>query len=203
MTNHRPKKLRPGHSNAPGKNAIQTNEHHQLLSQSLKNPSVRHKVLNYIGVSRRLVIMWTENDADTSPAKSPRKARQKKEQVIPKPSDFAPRLSSPWKVGAHVSAAGGVENAIVNAARVRCVPPSPCFAFVVIRHHRANAFALFVKSQRKWSSPPLADESVASFKERMKEFGYDPKYILPHGSYLINLGNPDTYVPNMRPLPPV
>jgi AP endonuclease-1 len=115
-----------------------------------------------------------QNDADASPTKRPRKVRQQKEHVIPKPSDFAPPVSSAWKVGAHVSAAGGVENTIVNAARVR-----------------ANAFALFVKSQRKWSSLPLTDENVASFKARMNEFGYDPKHVLPHGSYLINLANPD------------
>ncbi|KAF9220198.1 AP endonuclease [Gyrodon lividus] len=102
------------------------------------------------------------------------KAGTKTDRSAPKPSDFAPRVSSPWKIGAHVSAKGGVENTIVNAARVG-----------------ANAFALFVKSQRKWSSPPLTDENIASFKARMDEFGYDPKYVLPHGSYLINLGNPD------------
>ena len=60
-----------------------------------------------------------------------------------------------------------------------------------VRRHRANAFALFVKSQRKWSSPSLTDENVASFKARMNEFGYDPKHVLPHGSYLVNLANPD------------
>ena len=55
----------------------------------------------------------------------------------------------------------------------------------------ANAFAIFLKSQRKWSSDPLKDESIAKFKSRMKGFGYDPSDILPHGSYLVNLGNPD------------
>ncbi|KAG9313328.1 xylose isomerase-like protein [Chiua virens] len=115
-----------------------------------------------------------QTDADVSPTKRPRKAGRKKDHRIPKPSDFHSRVSSAWKVGAHVSAAGGVENAVVNAARVR-----------------ANAFALFVKSQRKWSSPQLTDESVTSFKARMIEFGYDPKHVLPHGSYLINLANPD------------
>lgn len=39
--------------------------------------------------------------------------------------------------------------------------------------------------------PPLTDDNVAAFKARMNEFGYDPKYVLPHGSYLINLANPD------------
>ncbi|KAK7450629.1 DNA-(apurinic or apyrimidinic site) lyase [Stygiomarasmius scandens] len=84
------------------------------------------------------------------------------------------RVSSKWKVGAHVSAAGGVENSVLNAARIG-----------------APAFALFLKSQRKWESPPLKDESITLFKERMKTLGYEPGNVLPHGSYLINLGNPD------------
>jgi len=68
---------------------------------------------------------------------------------------------------------------------------SPLCGSYLIYHLRANAFALFVKSQRKWSSPPLTDENVASFKARMNAFGYDPKHVLPHGSYLVNLANPD------------
>ncbi|KAG8217947.1 xylose isomerase-like protein [Butyriboletus roseoflavus] len=134
------------------------------------------------------------NDADASHTKQSRKARKKKEDANPKPSDFAPRVSSAWKVGAHVSAAGGVENVIVNAARVRWASRPLCFILNdngLMHLRRANAFALFVKSQRKWVSPPLTDENVASFKARMDEFGYDPKYVLPHGSYLVNLGNPD------------
>ncbi|KAG1899756.1 xylose isomerase-like protein [Suillus fuscotomentosus] len=92
----------------------------------------------------------------------------------PLTEDFPVRVSGSWKIGAHVSAAGGVENAVRNAAMVG-----------------ANAFALFVKSQRKWDSAPLSAESVDAFKRRMQEFGYSPKHVLPHGSYLVNLGNPD------------
>ena len=57
--------------------------------------------------------------------------------------------------------------------------------------YRANAFALFLKSQRKWTSPPLSDHSVLEFKKKMKELEYGNRAVLPHGSYLINLGNPD------------
>ena len=57
----------------------------------------------------------------------------------------------------------------------------------------ANAFALFVKSQRKWDAPPLRAENIEAFKRRMQDLGYSSKYVLPHGSYLINLGNPDEY----------
>jgi hypothetical protein len=65
--------------------------------------------------------------------------------------------------------------------------------------HSANAFALFLKSQRKWTSPSLQDTSIELFKKRMKDLDYDPKHVLPHGSYLINLGNPDRYVVQSMP----
>ncbi|KAJ4493879.1 xylose isomerase-like protein [Lentinula edodes] len=105
---------------------------------------------------------------------------KKKEKVKASPRDIIDlsslpqRVSSNWKVGAHVSAAGGIENTVLNAAKIG-----------------ANAFALFLKSQRKWISPPLTESSISLFKSRMKELSYNPKHILPHGSYLINLGNPD------------
>ncbi|TEB21887.1 AP endonuclease [Coprinellus micaceus] len=114
----------------------------------------------------------------SSKAKAKPKAKPKaKSQPKPKsydPTSFLPRVSNPWKVGAHVSASGGVENAVVNAAMIG-----------------ANAFALFLKPQRTWASAPLSASSVALFKERMAELRYDPKHVLPHGSYLVNLGNPD------------
>ncbi|KAI0355492.1 AP endonuclease [Trametes cingulata] len=105
-----------------------------------------------------------------------RKPRRKRRADIPEPGpeDFAPRAQNTWKIGPHVSSAGGVENAIINAASVG-----------------ANAFAIFLKSQRKWDSNALKDESIAKFKERLKAFNYSPSHILPHGSYLVNLGNPD------------
>lgn len=77
-------------------------------------------------------------------------------------------------IGAHVSAAGGVENAPVNAHAIG-----------------ATAFALFTKNQRQWIAPPLTEKSIDLFKKRCEEYGYTPNAILPHDSYLINLGNPD------------
>ena len=77
-------------------------------------------------------------------------------------------------VGAHVSAVGGVENAPVNAHEIG-----------------AKAFALFTRNQRQWKSQPLKADSIHLFKERCEAYGYDPGCILPHDSYLINLGNPD------------
>ncbi|KAG8805331.1 hypothetical protein FRC19_007939 [Serendipita sp. 401] len=101
-------------------------------------------------------------------------ARKKKGAAEPSPDDFPPRASKEWKVGAHISAAGGIEQAIPNAAKIG-----------------AEAFALFLKSQRQWNSKPLSKQSIANFKSRMDTFGYDLKHVLPHGSYLVNLGNPD------------
>lgn len=76
-------------------------------------------------------------------------------------------------VGAHVSAAGGVENSPLNAQKIG-----------------AKAFALFTKNQRQWVAKPLSEESIKGFRENCKNLGYDPAYILPHDSYLINLGSP-------------
>lgn len=77
-------------------------------------------------------------------------------------------------VGAHVSASGGVENAPGNANAIG-----------------AKAFALFTKNQRQWVAAPLSKKSISLFKERCAEFGYEAKHILPHDSYLINLGHPE------------
>ena len=55
----------------------------------------------------------------------------------------------------------------------------------------AKAFALFTRNQRQWRSSPLSAKSITLFKERCAEFGFAPEHILPHDSYLINLGNPD------------
>ncbi len=80
----------------------------------------------------------------------------------------------PKFIGAHVSTQGGVENAPINASAIG-----------------ADAFALFTKNQRQWMSKPLEQSSIDSFKENCAKYGFTPAQILPHDSYLINLGNPD------------
>jgi deoxyribonuclease-4 len=77
-------------------------------------------------------------------------------------------------VGAHVSTAGGVHKAPENAAEIG-----------------AKGFALFTKNQRQWKAPPLAADEIKAFKDNCVRFGYLPEHILPHDSYLINLGQPD------------
>lgn len=77
-------------------------------------------------------------------------------------------------IGAHVSASGGVWNAPGNAKEIG-----------------AKAFALFTKNQRQWTAAPLDEETIRLFKEQMISCGFTAEHVLPHDSYLINLGNPD------------
>jgi len=78
-------------------------------------------------------------------------------------------------VGAHISASGGVENAPLNAHGIG-----------------ARAFAFFTKNQKQWVGPPLTKKSIDEFRKRCEEYDFRPHQILPHDSYLINLGSPDT-----------
>lgn len=77
-------------------------------------------------------------------------------------------------IGAHVSASGGVGNAVLAAESIG-----------------ADAFALFTRNQKTWVSKPLTADEVYTFKYLLKERGFDSQYVLPHDSYLINLGNPN------------
>lgn len=78
------------------------------------------------------------------------------------------------RVGAHVSIAGGVENAPLNAAAIG-----------------ARAFAMFTKNQRQWAAKSYEASRTAAFKANMEAGGFAPTDVLPHDSYLINLGHPD------------
>ncbi len=77
-------------------------------------------------------------------------------------------------VGAHTSASGGVFNAVTNAQKIG-----------------AKAFALFTKNQKRWEAKPLDTKVIDKFKKALEESGILPKHVLPHDSYLINLGHPD------------
>ena len=81
---------------------------------------------------------------------------------------------TPYYVGAHVSASGGVQNAPLNAQKIG-----------------ANAFALFTKNQRRWEAKPLEEKNIQAFKANCSAGGFSPEQILPHDSYLINLGHPE------------
>jgi len=77
-------------------------------------------------------------------------------------------------VGAHTSASGGVFNAVYEAEKIG-----------------AKAFALFTKNQKRWEAKPLETKVIDKFKQAIEDAGILPCHILPHDSYLINLGHPD------------
>ncbi|KAL8408775.1 hypothetical protein RB594_007279 [Gaeumannomyces avenae] len=84
-------------------------------------------------------------------------------------------LKKAMYIGAHVSAAGGIQNSIQNSLEVG-----------------GNAFALFLKSQRTWNCKPLDDAAKAQFRALCEKHSYDAgKHCLPHGSYLVNLAQAD------------
>ncbi|MBF0588715.1 MAG: deoxyribonuclease IV [Magnetococcales bacterium] len=78
------------------------------------------------------------------------------------------------RVGAHVSISGGVRNAPLNAREIG-----------------AKGFAMFTKNQRQWKAKPLEHAEIDAFNENMETCGYRPQDVLPHDSYLINLGHPE------------
>ncbi|MEA3464454.1 MAG: deoxyribonuclease IV [Thermodesulfobacteriota bacterium] len=77
-------------------------------------------------------------------------------------------------IGAHVSAGGGVNNAPLNAAKIG-----------------ATAFALFTKNQKRWNAAPLTAKVIEKFKHNCQQHQFAAQQILPHDSYLINLGHPE------------
>ncbi|MGE9552733.1 deoxyribonuclease IV [Erwinia amylovora] len=76
-------------------------------------------------------------------------------------------------IGAHVSAAGGVDQAVLRAHELE-----------------ATAFALFTKNQRQWRAAALTEEVISAFRAACEKYHYSSAQILPHDSYLINLGHP-------------
>ncbi len=81
------------------------------------------------------------------------------------------------RIGAHVSIAGGVQNAVANAVELG-----------------ATAIGMFTRNQRIWNQRPLAEEDAAAFRDALHEHGFAPRHVLPHDSYLINLGSSDPEV---------
>lgn len=77
-------------------------------------------------------------------------------------------------IGAHVSAKNGVNDTPLRAKEIG-----------------AKAFALFTRNPSRWTSKPLTDKEIDSFRTNCQISGYTPDVILPHDSFLINLGSPD------------
>ncbi|KAK5704402.1 DNA-(apurinic or apyrimidinic site) lyase [Elasticomyces elasticus] len=107
--------------------------------------------------------------------KAKRKSKADKERELVEMPLAARTIGHKLLIGAHVSAAGGVQQSILNSV-----------------HIGANAFALFLKSQRKWENPPLLDSACTAFHANCTTHTYDAnKHVVPHGSYLVNLAHTD------------
>ncbi|KAJ5762100.1 uncharacterized protein N7511_005482 [Penicillium nucicola] len=118
-----------------------------------------------------------EASEGTDSVKPVKKARKSKKDQETEAMPLAARTQGlRMFVGAHVSAAKGVFNSIHNSHNIG-----------------GNAFALFLKSQRKWDNPALQDDHRDQFRQLCAEKGYDAsKHVLPHGSYLVNLAQSDS-----------
>jgi AP endonuclease 1 len=136
-----------------------------------KSP-VRKKV-----TKRKVTVSVDEPDEvptaeDAKPVKKRKTAKEKALDTMPLAQrTLVSTLKKAMHIGAHVSSAGGVHNSIHNAM-----------------HIGANSLALFLKSQRKWTNPPIAPEAREQFLSLHKEHKFEVhKHCLPHGSYLVNL----------------
>ncbi|GAO51339.1 hypothetical protein G7K_5441-t1 [Saitoella complicata NRRL Y-17804] len=127
-----------------------------------------------VRAKKEVVVKESVEVEETKPA--PKKRAPAKKKKTEDMGPLAQRATGLSKyLGAHISAAGGVQNSIVNSMNIG-----------------GNAFALFLKNQRKWVSPDLNEADVQAFRAKCVETSYDPsKHVLPHGSYLINLASPD------------
>lgn len=77
-------------------------------------------------------------------------------------------------IGAHVSASAGVSNTPINAHEIG-----------------AKSFALFTRNPSRWVSKPIPEKEILAFGVNCEKYGYTPDLILPHDSFLINLGSPE------------
>jgi AP endonuclease-1 len=144
-----------------------------------KNSSRKRKATSKTAAEADLDAEQGEREAEAQPPtlkrKSKRKTKEEKEAEAMPLAARTPGLK--MYVGAHTSIAKGVENAITN-----CV------------HIGGNAFACFLKSQRKWDNPALKDENRDAFRQALLEHKYDGmQHIVPHGSYLVNLATEDKH----------
>ena len=182
----------PGNPPSPAKEKVTSRGRKSQTRQSQKGAPNRHeegvalcvkeevedevKVTVKAGLDQGGVTKHEEADEKTAVTGTVSKKRKtKKEKELEMVPLRARTQGLRMCVGAHVSAAKGVFNAINNSM-----------------HIGGNAFALFLKSQRKWDNPPLQDDHRDNFRRLCIENKYDAaKHILPHGSYLVNLAQED------------
>jgi len=163
---------------ATKKTKVEVKEEVDVKTASAKPKSTSKNIRK----STKEVVKVKEEDDGTAKVKVKiQRKRKTKEEKEAEAMPLATRtLGAKVLVGAHVSSAGGVHNAVMNSI-----------------HIGGNAFALFLKSQRKWENPPLQDEHLSGFMSACKEHKYghrdhDIPPIVPHGSYVVSLLNVST-----------
>ncbi|KAK3058210.1 DNA-(apurinic or apyrimidinic site) lyase [Extremus antarcticus] len=147
----------------------------EVIEEDVK-PIVKGKKRRKVEVKGIENVAAEEGDEGDVVEKKVKRKRKTKEEKEAEAMPLAVRtVGHKLYIGAHVSSAGGVHNSVVNSV-----------------HIGANAFALFLKSQRKWANPPLAAEALTTFHGNCKSHLYDQaKHVVPHGSYLVNLAHID------------
>ncbi|KAH0841609.1 DNA (apurinic or apyrimidinic site) lyase, endon uclease [Fonsecaea pedrosoi] len=163
---------------AKGK-AVLKKEVEVTIKQSEQPPSDTSKRRAKANVKKEAESEGSELDGDKAEQKElakPKRKRKTKEEKEAEAMPFAPRtVGLKMYVGAHTSIAKGVENAVTNCVQIG-----------------GNAFACFLKSQRKWENPALKDENRDAFKKALIDHKFDGlSHIVPHGSYLVNLATDD------------
>jgi AP endonuclease-1 len=168
--------------NVKSNGAVKIDEEAEIALKPTEAPSKnssRKRKATKIAAEADLDAEQGESEAEAQPLTLKRKSKRKtKEEKEAEAMPLAARtLGLKMYVGAHTSIAKGVENAITN-----CV------------HIGGNAFACFLKSQRKWDNPALKDENRDAFRQALLEHKYDGmQHIVPHGSYLVNLATEDKH----------
>lgn len=163
----KPKLKESGTNDKPTKSNKRTQESSSHVKPDQEEPAPKVKVT--VKTSRTKADPFSEESLASHPCRC----------GPPPESAYHTPTGPTHRIGAHTSAAGGVEHALVNASQLG-----------------ARALALFLKNQKKWESKPYEEASIGKFRKLMLEksmggVDYPADYILPHGSYLINLGNPD------------
>ncbi|KAH8427795.1 DNA-(apurinic or apyrimidinic site) lyase APN1 [Aspergillus melleus] len=166
----------PAELSSPARRSKRVKSTDELKAVSAGSAKANGAVKEEVKEETKVAVVEKADDKLAVIEKSTTKKRKTKQE---KEAEMLPlRARTPGLrmfVGAHVSAAKGVFNSINNST-----------------HIGGNAFALFLKSQRKWDNPPLQDDHRDQFRKLCAEQNYDAaQHILPHGSYLVNLAQED------------
>lgn len=161
------------------------------IDTSVENPSSSPvgEVIEGCGDKEVLILSKQRKRAAANPVRAPKRKPDEKTMGIivtagdptvdhQKMEDETPVTSIKKKhfkkyIGAHLSIQGGLWKAVGHAVQIG-----------------ARALGLFLRPQRSWSSKPLDASAAERFRLACVEHNLQPKFILPHSPYLMNLGSP-------------